>query len=136
MALSKDELPITYWVSCKVGETCEGIVRAMYLTLLTHLAKATERLDLALLGGINSDKVRISDLAFLHFQNHTLSEMPTDNAAVFELVQAIGHLVHNLPYNGSSLTDAKRAELVRNAERLAIAAREPAENLYFQTTQV
>ena len=62
--------------------------------------------------------------------------MPTDNAAVFELVQAIGDLVHSLPYNGASLTSAKRVELVRNAEMLAIAAREPAENLYFQSTQV
>ena len=62
--------------------------------------------------------------------------MPTDKALMFELVQSIGDLVHNLPYNGATLTDAKRAELARNAERLAIAAREPAENLYFQATQV
>ena len=62
--------------------------------------------------------------------------MATDNTLVFEIVQTIGELVHNLPYNGASLTSSKRAELVRNAERLAIAAREPAENLYFQSTQV
>ena len=62
--------------------------------------------------------------------------MATDDALVFELVQTIGELVHNLPYNGAPLTNSKRAELVRNAERLAIAAREPAENLYFQSTQV
>ena len=62
--------------------------------------------------------------------------MPTDNADVFELVQAISDLVPNLPYNGCSLTGAKRAELVRHAERLAFAAREPAENLYLQSTQV
>lgn len=62
--------------------------------------------------------------------------MPTDDAVVFQLVHAIGELVHKLPYHGSSMNSAERAKLVRDAERLAIAAREPAENLYFQATQV
>jgi hypothetical protein len=61
--------------------------------------------------------------------------MPTDDAAVYELVQAIGSLGNQLPHEGSSLIDSKRAELVQKAEKLAIAAREPAENLYFQGTQ-
>ena len=62
--------------------------------------------------------------------------MPTDDAVVFQLVHDIGKLVHKLPYHGSSMNSAERAKLVRDAERLAIAAREPAENLYFQATQV
>lgn len=62
--------------------------------------------------------------------------MPTSNSAVFDLVQAIGLLVNKLPYNGSSLTNKQRAELVGNAERLAIAAREPFENLYYLGTMV
>ena len=36
----------------------------------------------------------------------------------------------------SPLSNASRVELIRNAEKLAIAAREPEENLYFQATQV
>lgn len=62
--------------------------------------------------------------------------MPTDNALILKLSQAISNLAHDISANESPMTDTKRAELVRNAERLAIAAREPAENLYFQATQV
>ena len=62
--------------------------------------------------------------------------MPTENARVIELVQAIGNLSHELREDGSSLSNTSRQELIRNAERLAIAAREPEDNLYFQTTQV
>ena len=62
--------------------------------------------------------------------------MPTDNASVIELVQAIGNVSHELREEGASLCDSSREELIRNAERLAIAAREPEENLYFQATQV
>ena len=89
-----------------------------------------------MLCGIKSGERRNSDLAVLQFQNHTFSNMPTNNGEVFKLVQAIGDLVPNLPYNGCSLTSAKRAELVKHAERLAFAAREPVENLYIQSTQV
>ena len=62
--------------------------------------------------------------------------MPTSNSEVYDLVQAIGLLVNKLPYNGSSLTNKHRAELVENAEKLAIAAREPSENLYYLGTMV
>jgi len=65
--------------------------------------------------------------------------MPTDNVLVLELVQAIGKVIHELEKEGgrvSSLSNTSREGLVRNAERLAIAAREPEENLYFQATQV
>ena len=66
----------------------------------------------------------------------TFTTMPTDDAVVYQLVHAIGNLAHKLPDHGSSINSAERAKLVRDAERLAIAAREPAENLYFQATQV
>ena len=65
--------------------------------------------------------------------------MPTDNASVIELVHAIGKISHELMRedgSSSSLCNTSREELIRNAERLAIAAREPEENLYFQATQV
>ena len=62
--------------------------------------------------------------------------MPTDSAIVLALAQAIGKLEHDLAETGSPLSNAAREELVRNAEKLAIAAREPEENLYFQATQV
>lgn len=65
--------------------------------------------------------------------------MPTDHVLVFELVQAIGKIFHQSGTGGgtaSSLSNTSREELVKNAEKLAIAAREPEENLYFQATQV
>lgn len=62
--------------------------------------------------------------------------MPTDNESVFELVQAIRKVVQDSTKEGISLNHADRAELVHNAEKLAIAAREPEENLYYQATQV
>ena len=62
--------------------------------------------------------------------------MPTDNARVFELVQAIGEVIDEAQKEGSSLSNTSRERLVRDAEKLAIAAREPEENLYFQATQV
>ena len=62
--------------------------------------------------------------------------MPTDTALISELLKAVGELSHELSDNGIALTDKKRIELVKIAEKLAIAAREPAENLYFQATQV
>ena len=62
--------------------------------------------------------------------------MPTDYASVLKLVQAIGNVTHDLNEEGASLSDNVREELIRNAEKLAIAAREPEENLYFQATQV
>ena len=62
--------------------------------------------------------------------------MPTDYASVLKFVQAIGNVTHELSKEGASLSDNARGELIRNAEKLAIAAREPEENLYFQATQV
>ena len=63
--------------------------------------------------------------------------MPTDTALLSELLKAMSELSHELSDNGpNSLTNAKRIDLATNAEKLAIAAREPAENLYFQATQV
>ena len=62
--------------------------------------------------------------------------MPTDNARVFELAQAIGDVIQEAQKEGSSLSNTSREKLVRYAEKLAIAAREPEENLYFQATQV
>lgn len=65
--------------------------------------------------------------------------MPTDHALILELVQAISNVNHELGTGGSSvfsLSNTSREELIRNAEKLAIAAREPEENLYFQATQV
>ena len=61
-----------------------------------------------------------------------MTTIPTDDAVVFQLVHAIGEFVHKLP--GSLMNSAERVKLVRDAERLAIAAREPAESLYFQAT--
>ena len=62
--------------------------------------------------------------------------MPTDNAAVYEIVRAISESMPNLTSAENPLSNTKRKEIVWNAERLAIAAREPEENLYFQATQV
>ena len=62
--------------------------------------------------------------------------MPTDTALISELLKAVGEVSHELSENGIALTNAKRIDLVKYAEKLAIAAREPAENLYFQATQV
>ena len=62
--------------------------------------------------------------------------MPTDNAAIFALVQAIGKVAHDASKAETVLTDADREELINNAEKLAIAAREPEQNLYYQATQV
>ena len=62
--------------------------------------------------------------------------MPTDIARVLEIAQEISKVAQHLTKEGSLLSNASREELVRNAEILAIAAREPEENLYFQATQV
>ena len=69
-------------------------------------------------------------------QQQTIASMSTDGALIAELVQAISEYGHDPIPSIQALPPTKRAELVRNAERLAIAAREPAENLYFQGTQV
>ena len=55
---------------------------------------------------------------------------------MLELIQAIGNITHDLSKEGASLSNNIREDLIRNAEKLAIAAREPEENLYFQATQV
>ena len=62
--------------------------------------------------------------------------MPTDDANILGLVHAISKIMPDLKNGVSSLANITRKELVTNAERLAIAAREPEDNLYFQATQV
>ena len=62
--------------------------------------------------------------------------MSTDNASISNLAHAIGQVAQELRDQGASLNNLQREELVRNAEQLAIAARSPEENLYFQATQV
>ncbi|KAL8704998.1 MAG: hypothetical protein Q9225_008053 [Loekoesia sp. 1 TL-2023] len=65
--------------------------------------------------------------------------MPTDNALVYELVQAIGNVIDELTNDNGKVSPpsiTSRKDLIKNAERLAIAAREPEENLYFQATQL
>lgn len=62
--------------------------------------------------------------------------MPTDDVALFELLEVIAKVAEDLRTAKSPLSNSSRIELVRNAERLAIAAREPEENLYSQATQV
>ncbi len=62
--------------------------------------------------------------------------MPTDNASIIELVHAIGKAIPELTNEGSSLSNITREELIKNAERLAIATRNPEDNLYFRATQV
>ena len=62
--------------------------------------------------------------------------MPTDNTSVLSIAQEISKVVQEMTSEGFSLSKTSREELVRNAEKLAIAAREPEENLYFQATQV
>ena len=62
--------------------------------------------------------------------------MPTDNSKVIALIEAIGNVRCDISDDSSNLSHAKRQDLIRNAEKLAIAAREPEENLYFQATQV
>lgn len=62
--------------------------------------------------------------------------MPTDDANVLALAQAIGKIGQDIENQDCPLSNSARQDLIRYAERLAIAAREPEENLYFQATQV
>lgn len=62
--------------------------------------------------------------------------MPTDNANLLALVKAISKYKQDLMEVGLTLDSASCKELIKNAEELAIAAREPEGNLYFQATQV
>ena len=62
--------------------------------------------------------------------------MPIDMADVVELAGRIWEAVQFSKSDVPSLGDSARKELAKNAERLAIAVREPEENLYFQATQV
>ena len=62
--------------------------------------------------------------------------MPAEDASILSLAHAIGQVAQDLRDEGASLSSVRREELVRNAEQLAIAARSPEENLYFQATQV
>lgn len=63
--------------------------------------------------------------------------MPTDNSSIPDIVRAINSIIQDSTDNDlPSLSHASRERLAWNAERLAIAAREPEENLYYQATQV
>lgn len=61
--------------------------------------------------------------------------MPTDTAAIAGLVNVIKASVAPL-LDGSPLPEEQRAALALAAEKLAIAAREPEENVYYIATQV
>ncbi|MCJ1286657.1 hypothetical protein MMC26_006003 [Xylographa opegraphella] len=61
--------------------------------------------------------------------------MPLDYASILRYGREIGSIINELTDEATSLSNCRREELIRNAERLAIAAREPEENLYYQATQ-
>jgi hypothetical protein len=62
--------------------------------------------------------------------------MPTDDAHLITLMQEIAGALEDVKSRKVPLSDAQRHELVKTAEKLAIAARDAEENLYFQATQV
>lgn len=62
--------------------------------------------------------------------------MPMDTPNIASLAQKIGAAASDLVKTGSFLDNAQRHMLIRAAEQLSIAAREPEENLYFTATQV
>ena len=62
--------------------------------------------------------------------------MPTNSADVVQIAHSIGQIAHQMTSDVSLLGTSARTELIQHAEKLAIAAREPEENLYFQATQV
>ncbi|KAL8677371.1 MAG: hypothetical protein Q9186_006190 [Xanthomendoza sp. 1 TL-2023] len=65
--------------------------------------------------------------------------MPTDDARMVELIEAISNVSHESTSKdgqGLSLSNENRKKLIEYAEKLAIAAREPEENLYFQASQL
>lgn len=64
-----------------------------------------------------------------------VSIMPTDTAAIAGFVNVINASVAPL-LAGSPLPEEQRAALALAAEKLAIAAREPEENVYYIATQV
>ena len=61
--------------------------------------------------------------------------MPTDSLSMFELFQAISDIGKDLEKVSSS-SNTQREKLTKSAEMLAIPAKEPEENLYFQAAQV
>lgn len=61
--------------------------------------------------------------------------MPTDNSEIYFLLEALRAAAKPLTET-HTLSEKQRQELVLAAERLAIAAREPEENVYFIATQV
>ncbi len=62
--------------------------------------------------------------------------MLTDNATLVALIQSINVVLDDLKSQKSPISNTRRQTLIKDAERLTIAAREPEENLYFQATQV
>lgn len=62
--------------------------------------------------------------------------MPTDSANILPLLDTINAAARQFTETGGFADHATRQRLIRAAESLAIAAREPEENLYFTATQV
>ena len=62
--------------------------------------------------------------------------MLADNTALVALIQSINGVLDDLNNQKIPISNTRRQTLIRDAEKLAIAAREPEENLYFQATQV
>ena len=62
--------------------------------------------------------------------------MLADVTALVALIQSINGVLDDLNNPKISISDTRRQTLIKDAEKLAIAAREPEENLYFQATQV
>ncbi|KAK0512054.1 hypothetical protein JMJ35_005182 [Cladonia borealis] len=61
--------------------------------------------------------------------------MLADNKAVCALIQSINAVLDDLNNPEIPISDTRRQTLIKDAEKLTIAAREPEENLYFQATQ-
>lgn len=62
--------------------------------------------------------------------------MPTDIESIVPLIEQIKTATAQFTQSDGSSNNRMRLQLIRAAEQLAIAAREPEENLYFTATQV
>ena len=62
--------------------------------------------------------------------------MLADNKTVVALIQSINGVLDDLNNPEILISDTRRQTLIKNAEKLTIAARDLEENLYFQATQV
>ena len=62
--------------------------------------------------------------------------MPTDTVNIPRLAASIERPLQKITKDPASLSISERTDLIKNTEKLAVALREPEENLYFQATQV